>query len=163
MWTIDAKADWNKDESVRSFVRSAGVRICLVSIAVSIALGGLLAIGSLMATTPSPSERGLAVYSTACETGGGDFAGFRVSLRTRGDATLVRIEFNDEGPDGRDTGKNVRFDPRSGRLSFKFQGSMGDVHSFVGLVTPTRLAARIDDLHAVLPRKLSHTAHLPEC
>lgn len=106
---------------------------------------------------------GTFIYSDACTSEGGDFAGYRVTLTHRPGVLRAVIEFNDEGPDGRDTARNVAFDANSGKLSFTFQDSQGGKMSFEGVLSQDNLKARVDDNDVTLRLLKKVPKYLPDC
>jgi hypothetical protein len=102
--------------------------------------------GSALIAIAAPlPPTGTFVYSNACSSPGGDFAGYRVTLIHSLTGTRATIEFNDDGLDGRDMARNLKFNPVSGALSFSFRGSVdGDQYSFHGTASPEKLVGVFD-------------------
>jgi hypothetical protein len=90
---------------------------------------------------PLPKE-GTVIYSNACESDGGDFEGFRVTITSQRSSVLVLVDFNDSGPDGKATARGVKYDQASGQLSFRFEGDLP--HDFSGTVSATALRGAFD-------------------
>ncbi len=87
---------------------------------------------------------GTFIYSDACSDPGGDFVGYRVRLMLNPKGARATVEFNDDGPDGHDTARNLTFNPTSGALSFSFRGADGDQYSFHGAASREKLIGRFD-------------------
>jgi hypothetical protein len=85
---------------------------------------------------------GTFIYSDACISQGGDREGFRVTLTRSPGAMRAVVDFNDSGPDGRDTARSLKFYPASGKLSFSFRGDLA--YSFQGIVSSERLQGSLD-------------------
>src|SRR5206468_2486690 len=84
-------------------------------------------------------------YSNACASPGGDFSGYRVRLTRTPNSINAIIDFNDDGPDGRDTARDLKFDSLSGALSFSFRaGADGDQYSFHGTAGLDKLVGTFD-------------------
>src|SRR5579863_4115359 len=92
----------------------------------------LAATWSPIAVSAPLPPTGTFIYSDACSSPGGDFAGYRVRLMLDSKGAQATVEFNDDGPDGHDTARNLTFNPTSGALSFSFRGGDGDQYSFHG-------------------------------
>ena len=106
---------------------------------------------------PLPST-GKFIFSDACESGGGDFEGHRMTLTRSSRGLAVFAEFNDQGPDGQDTARDVKFDAVSGKLSFSFHGSSYGKFVFHGSVDADKLEGllQILDDSEVPPREVGH-------
>ena len=93
---------------------------------------------------PLPAT-GAFIYSNACSSPGGDFAGYRVRLTRNSMGIQATVAFNDDGPDGRDIARNLKFNSVSGALSFSFRSSVdGDQYSFHGTVSLEKLVGAFD-------------------
>ena len=86
---------------------------------------------------------GTFIYSNACESPGGDFAGYRVTLRRGPGSVRAVVDFNDSGPDGHATARDLKFDPDNGTLSFSFQGD-NLRYWFKGIVSQSGLRGTVD-------------------
>lgn len=91
--------------------------------------------------TPLP-ETGVFIYTSQCLAPDGLIAGFRVSLLRTKTATKAQIDFTDQGEELHDLAGNVRFDAKSGTLSFSYKGK--SAHTFSGTVTREMLTGSFD-------------------
>ena len=106
---------------------------------------------------------GVFVYTNACASPGGDFEGFRVTLKRSASGMTARIQFSDDGPDGDDQARHLRFDPKSGRLGFGFRGGESGAHTFTGTVSREVLKGRFDTVVFTLPLLRRVPRELPDC
>ncbi len=123
---------------------------------------------------PLPAS-GRFIYSNACLSPGGDFAGYRVSLTRNAKGLSATVEFNDDGPDGSDKARDLTFEPVSGVLNFSFHGGIdADVYAFHGTVTKDKLVGTFgvktagrsdlgDGPLQTLPRAKTVPKDLPPC
>ena len=109
---------------------------------------------------PLPKE-GTVIFSSLCESDGGDMGGFRVTITRHPGAMQVVINFNDSGPDGKDTARGVKYDQASGKLSFRFKGDLP--HDFSGTGNATALQGGIDGEGVTLPAIKMVPKNLPPC
>jgi hypothetical protein len=108
--------------------------------------------------------KGRFIYSNACESDGGDFGNFRVTIaRNHGDMKAI-VEFNDEGPDGRAPARDLKFNPVTGDLRFSYLGSVDSAHhAFSGKISREKLQGYFDDDAATLPAIRRLPKELPPC
>jgi hypothetical protein len=125
------------------------------------ALFAVSASGTAIAAPLPPA--GTFIYSAACESSGGDFTGLRMTLIRTPEATRAVVEFNDEGPDGRDVVDNVELDPKRGTLTFTFHDAQRDAHSVRGRVTTKAFQGAFDDITVTLPAIKRIPKRLPDC
>jgi hypothetical protein len=109
---------------------------------------------------PLPKEGGV-IFSNLCESDGGDMSGYRVTItRQPGDMRVV-VDFNDSGPDGKATARDVNYDQDSGKLSFRFKGDLP--HEFSGTVSASALQGGFDGEGVTLPAIKTVPRNLPPC
>jgi hypothetical protein len=118
---------------------------------------------------------GTFIYSNACSSPGGDFAGYRVRLSPSSKGFRATVEFNDDGPDGSDVARNLKFNPVSGALGFSFRGFVdADQYMFRGTASLEKLVGTFDvkvagqkDFHRgplqTLPSLKNVPKYLPPC
>jgi len=109
---------------------------------------------------PLPKE-GSVIYSSLCESDGGDMSGYRVTIFRQRDTMRVVIDFNDSGPDGKALASGVKYDQTSGKLSFRFKGDLP--HDFSGTISPTTLQGSFDGAGVTLPAIKAAPRKLPPC
>jgi len=67
----------------------------------------------------------------------------RLSRNSKG--IQAKVEFNDDGPDGSDMARSLKFNPATGALSFSFRGSVdADQYAFHGIVSTEKLVGSFD-------------------
>src|SRR5262245_24210556 len=87
----------------------------------------LAAVPALAAPLPAT---GTFIYTSQCLAPDGLIAGFRVALLRTKAATKAQIDFTDQGEELHDLAGNVRFDAKTGALSFSYKGKSN--HTFAG-------------------------------
>jgi hypothetical protein len=102
---------------------------------------GLLLAASPAFATPLPAT-GIFIYTSQCLAPDGLIAGYRVSLLRTKTATKAQIDFTDAGEELHDLAGNVRFDAKTGALSFYYKGK--SAHAFAGSVTKEALTGSFD-------------------
>ncbi|HXR95637.1 MAG TPA: hypothetical protein VN718_07155 [Rhizomicrobium sp.] len=109
---------------------------------------------------PLPKD-GSVVFSSLCESDGGDMSDYRVTITRQRGAMKVVVDFNDSGPDGKATARGVKYDQVNGKLRFRFKGDLP--HEFRGTVSATALQGSFDGEGVTLPAAKAVPKNLPPC